>query len=172
MVGQDSDGARERAAMPLALIQTAGELAQEYGVLPQYDLVGAIQWAWIRYLGSADAASLDPDQACIDALRSWIARKWEVSIKNLFDNAPAFREAEAWFDEDCIYIPADTIVEAVGLGLKRSEIGKILDRHRLLKMKDGDRKVFRRMPGLPGIPVFALDRSKLGPEKLEIVGGY
>jgi len=95
-----------------------------------------------------------------------------VSIKNLFANTPVSREAEAWFDDECIYIPSEAIVEAVGLGLKRAEIGKILDRHGLLSRTDGDRKTYRRMPGLPNVTVFALDRAKMGPAPLEVVGVY
>jgi hypothetical protein len=171
IIGHDADGALLRAVMPLALIQTAGELAQEFGVLPAFDLAGAIKWAWNRYLVSADAASLDPDQNCIDALRDWIARNWEVSIKNLFDNSPPYRQADGWFDDNCIYILADQIVDAVGIGLKRAEIARVLDRHGLLKHTDGDRKSYRRMPGMPGVTVFCIDRTKMGPEPQKVVGG-
>ena len=168
LIGHDSDGTLERAATPLALIQMAGEMAQEYGVLPQYDLAAAVQWAWRRYLTSADAASLDPDENCIDALRTWIARNWEVSLKDLFANYPAHRQADGWFDKECIYILADNIVDAVDIGLKRMEIARILERNGLLKHTDGDRKTYRRMPGMPGVTVFALDRTKMGPEPIEV----
>jgi len=159
----NSEGSLQRAALPLSLIQVAGEMAQEFGVLPKYDLAAAIHWAWDRYLKSSDAASLDPDQNCIDALRDWIARNWEVSLKNLELPSSGFRQADGWFNYDCVYILADQIVDAVGIGLKRAEIARILDRNGILTLTDSDRKTYRRVPGMPGVTVFALDRAQMGP---------
>jgi putative DNA primase/helicase len=171
LAGLNSDGSLLRAAMPFAVIQKAGQLAQSFGVLPNYDLVSAIQWAWNGYLTSSDAASLDPDQNCVDSLQNWIARNWDVSLKHFFGPHPNFREADGWYDDECIYILADRIVDAAGIGLKKAEIARILDRNGLLKRKDPDRKTFRRVPGMAHVTVYALDRSKMGPDPMEVVGG-
>ena len=163
LAGQNPDGSLERAAMPLALIQTAGELAQEFGVLPQYNLVAAIHWAWKRYLDSADAVSLNPSQNCIDALENYLASNWDVTIINLNESERNYREAVGWYDYDCIYILADKIVDITGVGLKRAEIARIPDNDGYLGCKDNDRKTFRRVPGMGGVTVYTLLRNKIGP---------
>jgi hypothetical protein len=56
----DRDGILLRAALPFAIILVAGKLAQSYGILSDYDLTEAIEWAWKRYVASSDAAALDP----------------------------------------------------------------------------------------------------------------
>ena len=126
LAGDNGDGSLERAAMPLAMIQVAGELAQEYEILPQYDLAASIQWAWSSYLASADAASLDLTQNCIDALENYLASNWNVTIKDLRGEERSSREAVGWYDDNCIYIRATEIVAAVDIGLKRAEIARIL----------------------------------------------
>ena len=40
-----------------------------------------------------------------------------------------------WYDDECIYVLANRIVDAVGLGLKRAEIARILDNGGYLKKK-------------------------------------
>ncbi len=66
-----------------------------------------------------------------------------------------------WYDDECIYVLANRIVDAVGLGLKRAEIARILDNGGYLKKKDPDgRKTFRRVAvGLwPLIPSYMTTR--------------
>ena len=164
----DRDGILLRAALPFAIILVAGKLAQSYDILPDYDLTEAIEWAWKRYVASSDAAALDPEQNCIDALQTWIAQKWGVTIKPLEKPSgehTSNREAEGWFDEECIYIPADNIVKAADVGLKRAEIARILDGKNCLFTTEKGRLTYRRVPGMPGVAVFALDRSMMGPQE-------
>ena len=167
LAGPDADGSRQRAAMPLALILVAGELAMTFGILPRYELSDAIHWAWQKYVQSPDAASLDPVQDLLDALQAWVASNWDVTLKelNTFERKGNSREADGWYDDDCVYILCTRIVDAAGIGLKRAQIARILDEQGLLLLKDADRKTCRRVPGMPGVTVYALDRASIGPSR-------
>ncbi len=59
---------------------------------------------------------------------------------NPIERKGSSREADGWYDDDCVYILATRIVGAAGIGLKRAQIGRILDEQRLLLIKDADRK--------------------------------
>ena len=174
LAGPDTEGSRQRAAMPLALILVAGELAMSFRILPQYELSDAIHWAWRKYLQSPDAASLDPVQDLLDALQAWVARTWDVTLKELSPVMPKnnSREADGWYDDNCVYILSTCIVDAVGIGLKRAQIARILDEQGLLILKDADRKTCRKVPGMAGVTVYALDRSRIGPENLNASMGH
>ena len=58
-----------------------------------------------------------------------------------------------------------------GIKLKRPEIARILHRRGFLIYTGSDRLEYRRVPGMPDVSVFALDRAKIGVEGLEVVGG-
>ena len=69
----------------------------------------------------------------ISRLKQWIAERWDVTIKDV--NAGTGinnREAVAWYDENVVYIPKETIGEAIGNTLKDNEIGKALSEQGLL----------------------------------------
>ena len=68
-------------------------------------------------------------------------------------------------------IAARDVPRFTGIGLKKAEIARILDRHGLLKRKDPDRRTFRRVPGKVHVTVYALDRAKMRPAPIEVVGG-
>jgi|TARA_B100001964_G_C13802097_1_gene409215 hypothetical protein len=87
-----------------------------------------------------------------------------VLLEHLKKNQKITIKFVAWYDDECIYIRADRIVDAVDIGLKRAEIARILDDGDYLRKKDNDRRTCRRVPGMGGVTVYALHRGKIGPE--------
>jgi hypothetical protein len=82
LAGEKADSAKIRAAIPLALLQQAGALAQQFGLIPKdHDLDKAIAWARREFLKSSDAEVLDPDTQAISNLQTGIAERWDVTIK-------------------------------------------------------------------------------------------
>jgi hypothetical protein len=151
--------------MPLALLWVAGELAKNFGLIPGTTAVKeAVLWGWTRFRQSSDAAVLDPEMQAIARLRTWIAERWEVTVKSV-DNADGRnnREAVAWFDETSVYIPKDTFREAAGGALRGSEVASILARRGLLaKRPEADRLYVRFVSKVGRVEAYALSRSQFG----------
>ncbi|KIL98254.1 MAG: DUF927 domain-containing protein [Magnetospirillum sp.] len=170
LAGDTTDSARIRAATCLALPLVAGQLAQEFGLLPSFiDIETPARWAWTRFQKSSDAEALTPGDQVISMLRAWIAERWDVTIKAVdagdysFDRKANNREAVAWYDRDAIYIPAHRLREAAGETLKAAQISKILtDRDMLARRGDEKRAAIRYIPGIGRIDAYALRRSELG----------
>jgi hypothetical protein len=165
LAGEDKDSAIVRAAVPLALLMIAGELAKNFGLIPSTTAVKeAVQWAWNRFRQSSDAAALDPETQTIAQLRAWIAERWGVTIKDV--NAQSDinnRETVAWFDERAVYMPKDRLREAAGSSLRESEVASILDRRGMLAKKtEGDRLYVRFVPRVGRVTAYALCRSEFG----------
>jgi hypothetical protein len=165
IAGADADSAVARAALPLALLLIAGQLAKKFGILPQHArITDAINWAWERFLHSSDSRALDPESQSIDNLRRYIAEKWDVSIKSTIANN-GIKEAVGWYDATAVYIPKDRMREATGGILKQSQIGSMLDRRGLLASRpESDRYTVPWVPGVGGVKSYALRRSELGRE--------
>jgi len=86
LAGTGADGAKIRAAIPFALLLVSGELARQFGILPQTTSVRtAIGWAWESYTSSSGALALMPEEQAMEALRAYIARGWDVTIKDVDD---------------------------------------------------------------------------------------
>ena len=167
IAGSGADGKHVRAAMPFAILNTAGRLAQRLGVLPEAVDVGrAVRWAWERFTKSTDAVALDPEQQATTNLRAWIAERWGSSIHPTMpdDGArPPTRDALGWYDETAVYLPAQRIVEAAGGALKEIEIGRALDAQGYIaKTKDADCYFVSFVPKIGKIKAYALSRSAFG----------
>lgn len=170
LAGDTTDSARIRAATCLALPLVAGQLAQEFGLLPSFiDIESPVRWAWSRFQKSSDAEALEPGEQVVSMLRSWIAERWDVTIKAVdageysFDRKANNREAVAWYDRDSIYIPAHRLREAAGETLKAAQISKILtDRDMLSRRHNDKRAIVRFVPGIGRLDAYALKRSELG----------
>ncbi|CAA7614957.1 DUF927 domain-containing protein [Magnetospirillum sp. SS-4] len=170
LAGDTTDSARIRAATCLALPLVAGQLAQEFGLLPSFiDIETPVRWAWSRFQKSSDAEALTPGDQVVSMLRAWIAERWDVTIKAVdageygFDRKHNNREAVAWYDRDAIYIPAHRLREAAGETLKAAQISRILtDRDMLARRGDEKRAAIRYIPGIGRIDAYALKRSELG----------
>ena len=146
LAGPDADAARVRAALPFGLLLAAGGLASAFGLLPDgVDAGGAVTWAWQAFHGSSDAVALRPEELLVRNLRTWIAERWDVTIRS---TAPVFdfsgqarkesREALGWYDHDAVYLPTGRIREAAGGTLKEVQIARILDREGLLAKRESD----------------------------------
>ena len=170
LAGDTTDSARIRAATCLALPLVAGQLAQEFGLLPTFiDIETPVRWAWSRFQKSSDAEALEPGEQVVSMLRAWIAERWDVTIKAVdagelsFDRKANNREAVAWYDRDAIYIPAHRLREAAGETLKAVQISKILaDRDMLSRRHNDKRAIVRFVPGIGRLDAYALKRSELG----------
>ncbi len=162
--GETLNGATVRAAIPLALLLVAGDLAKDFALIPAATpITEAVQWAWEHFRASADANALDPETAAIANLRGFIAERWDVTIKNVDESRMNSRETIGWFDDSAIYIPRSRIREAIGGALKESQIGPVLDRRSLLASKPKeDRFCVPWVPKVGRIPAYALRRQEFG----------
>jgi hypothetical protein len=168
--GDRADAARLRAATCLALPLVAGQLAQEFDLLPwSADLEWPVRWAWERFQKSSDAEALTPDEQAIASLRAWIAERWDVTIKSVDTGAESYdrklnnREAVAWYDDAAIYLPAQRLREASGETLKAQQIVKaLIDRDLLARRQDARRAAIRWIPKIGRVDAYALKRSAFG----------
>ena len=163
--GDDTDSAMVRAALPLALLMIAGELAKTFRLIPPATAVqDAVQWGWDRFRHSSDATALDPEAQVIGSIRGWIAERWDVTIKNVDAGSGVNnREAVAWYDDSIVYIPKTRIREAAGSGLRESQVASILERRGMLgKRTETDRLYVRFIPRVGRVQSYALRRSEFG----------
>ena len=170
-IAEDTAGALVRAAVPFALLLVAGELAKAFGVLPSIaDVRNAVLWAWERYVGSSEAAALNPAEQAISNLRTWIAERLHVTVKSTdaaWDDAQGKRlnnrEALAWYDVEAVYIPTKRLHEAAGKVLTEREIAQALDQRGLLARRTDSRRIaVRRIPCIGRIDAYALCSEKFG----------
>ncbi|GJD53817.1 hypothetical protein OPKNFCMD_6595 [Methylobacterium crusticola] len=167
LAGPNAEGTLVRAALPFAIIGTAGILARKFGLLPAtMDTGRAIRWAWAKFQDSTDAVALDPEAQATANLRTWIAERWGSSIHPTVadeDIRAPNRDAVGWYDEEAVYIPAHRIVEAAGGALKEIEIGRALDRQGLIAKTKGERHLFVNfVPKIGKVKAYALSRSGFG----------
>ena len=164
LAGDTADSATIRAATPLAIIYVAGELAKSFGIVPDWTHIGhAITWAWESFKRSADSIALSPDEQAIGNLREYAARRWGVTIKPLdIEGGVNNREAEGWYDEEAVYLPASTIHAATGHVLKERQVGILLEGRNMLARRDGDRYTVRWVPSIGMVRAYALKRSEFG----------
>ena len=165
-----SDGARTRAALPFALLSVAGQLAQTLGILPAEAKVReVISWAWQRYAGSEGATALDPAEQVINALRAYIAERWDVTIKSTgAETGVNNREAIGWYDEEAVYLPTARLRDAC-LGLAKERWIASLLRDREMLTREGDaakgRIAIKYVPKIGYVQSYALKRAEFGRQQ-------
>jgi hypothetical protein len=159
-------GAMTRAALPLAVLAAAGELARQFGLIPaETPVTRAVQWAWNRFKESSGAEILQPEEQAIANLRGRIFERWDVTVKSLDRERDNNRETLGWYDENAVYIPRKQIFEACGKIIKESHIGAMLHRREILHATDSDRRFTRKwVPGLAKNIVYALIFEEFGCE--------
>jgi hypothetical protein len=171
LIAQETVGTRIRAATPFALLLVAGELAKALDIIPATADVGkAVLWAWERYLGSSEAVALDPAEQVLSHLRTWIAERWDVTVKSVdaaWDDPDGRRvnnrETVAWYDADAVYIPTTRLREAAGNVLTEREIAQALDKRSLLARRNDSRRIaLRRVPNVGRVDAYALRRDQFG----------
>jgi hypothetical protein len=164
--GNGADGARQRAALPFALIGVCGNLAQQFNVLPKSAQINeAVKWGWQRFASSVEAQALDPEAHAFGNLRRWIAEHWDVAIKKTDTPYRSSRTALGWYDNKAIYIPTARISEAIGGALSERAFVHRLDRAGLLlRRTDDHRAAIRSVPQVGKVDVYCLDREKFEPD--------
>jgi phage/plasmid primase-like uncharacterized protein len=178
MIAEKQDGAATRAAIPFALLAIAGKLAISFGLIPQISVDDAVTWAWRRFQESPDATALDPETKAIEAIRAWIAERWNVTIKNVDAHSGINnREAVGWYDENAIYIPQHRLREAAGKSLEETKIASALKRKGMLQKWESDRLPYvRYVQKIGKVKAYALSFSEFGRdikhEKQEIRNYY
>lgn len=170
IAGPNADSVHLRAAIPLALLRTAGELAERLKLLPDApDVDGAICWAWERFRQSSDALALEPEDQALSNIRTWIAERWDVTIKpTQSETGINNRESIASYDDTTIYLPRPRLREAAGGVMKESAIAQILDRrHMLTRREDDYRRYVRYVPKYGKVDAYALSRVEPGRMALD-----
>jgi hypothetical protein len=158
-------GAMTRAALPLAVLAAAGELARQFGLIPaKTPVTEAVQWAWNQFKKSSGAEILQPEEQAIANLRGWTLERWDVTVKPLDREKDNNRETLGWYDENAVYIPRKQIFEACGKIIKESHIGAMLHRRELLHATDRDRFTLKWVPRLGKNIVYALVFEEVGCE--------
>lgn len=156
--------------MPFALLSVAGQLAQTFKILPGEARVReVIAWAWGRYAASAGAMALNPEEQAIEALRAYIAERWDVTIKSVSSETGVNnREAIGWYDDDTVYLPTDRLREGCRGLAKEQWIAQTL-RDRGMLTRQGDpakgRIAVKYIPKIGHVQSYALARSSFGRER-------
>jgi hypothetical protein len=159
IAGENADGARQRAALPFALIATGGRLAQQFGVLPENaDIASAIKWGWERFVRAPGALALTPEARALSNLRRWIAELWDAALKRIDAEYHNARDAAGWYDADAIYIPTDRMLEAIGGVMSvRPFVNRVLEQQDLLlRRRDEHRAAIRMVPKIGKVDVYCL----------------
>jgi Domain of unknown function (DUF927) len=180
IAGQLSDGAFQRAAIPLAVLQVAGTLAKHFKILPQSaPVASAIAWAWEQFTLSLDSLVLSPTEKLLGNMRRFIAQGWDVTIKDIRSNAPEQdvvfaagrektwrqdnREASGWYDDDTVYLPVVEARKAAGPEVTGQFLSQTLASADALSRRHDHRRVaIRQVPLIGKIDAYALRRSEFG----------
>jgi hypothetical protein len=171
IAGKDADSMRIRAATVFALLLVAGGLAAELGLLPQItDVEGVIKWGWEQFDQSSDALVLKPEQQIIINLTTWVAQRWDVTIKPVETGANAYgqprtnnRDALGWYDDEAVYLPTNVMRQAAGGALKETQIARILDeRGYLARRESAKRLAVRYVPKIGKSQCYALSKERFG----------
>jgi hypothetical protein len=187
IAGKDADSMRIRAAIVFALLLVAGGLAKEFGLLPQTtDVEGVVKWGWQQFDQSSDALALKPEQQIIVNLTTWVAQRWDVTIKPIEPGIDAYghvrtnnRDALGWYDDEAVYLPTSLVREAAGGALKETQIARVLDeRGYLAKRESAKRLAIRYVPKIGKSQCYALSKQRFGwgsdeeePELTVVQGG-
>jgi hypothetical protein len=166
LAGEDADGVWIRAAMPLAIVSVAGELAMQLQILPKLEFGDAITWAWEQFVVSREAEALDSPILAVRNLRDWIAEHFGTSIRHIDDaDRVLTRDAAAWYDDATIYLPTFRASEAIDGALSLPALGRALKKARLLSHQtDPSRATVRWIPKVGKIDAYALNRDEFHPK--------
>lgn len=172
IIGKDGDGRLLRAAIPFAIVQVAGELACEFGILPQAINPGeTVAWAWQASITSSDVSALDPHEAVLSHLRKWVTTRINSTIKRVqrpFEDVSLEKDhrvarlasatlTTGWYDDKCIYIPTEHIAKATGDLYSKQQIGHIFSEAGLIaKRKDARKATVDYVPLVGRVKCYAL----------------
>jgi hypothetical protein len=165
LAGEAADGVWIRAAMPLAIISVAGQLATQLEILPELDLADAVNWAWAQFVVSREADTLDSITLAIHNLRDWIPEHWNTSIRHISDDRVLTRDAAGWYDDNIVYLPTFRASEAISGALSLPAFGRALKNKGLLRDNtDASRATVRWVPKVGKLDAYALKREEFHPK--------
>lgn len=165
--------AQLRAAKVFGLLQVAGNLAVEGGLLPDKGVIArAVKEGWEAFLGSDEGKATEGEVSLIDGFRSWLSLHF---YKVLID-ADAREEhrgpnAIGWFTDDLIVLADHALRDIKSMGLSGTKKGllKALNAEGVL-IQSGKNNAHNHLPaGIAGGEVknYRIDRKKLGLQDIE-----
>jgi len=167
IAGPKADSVVIRAAVPFAILEVAGTLACNFGLIPAAtNEAQIIAWAWERFVQSSDAMALDPVRQVITTIGAYVAERWDTSIQPVAppESRRPTRNVVGWYDADAVYVLAHRLREAVGGSLKEIEVAKALDAQGLIvKRRDSKSRYVSYVPQIGSVKAYALCRSAFGP---------
>lgn len=161
----DVNPAQARAAKVFGLVQVAGELACEAGILPDADkLRAAVLTAWETFKESAEGKATEGEVSLLDGFRSWIIQSMGVHIAEI--GGETSRELMGWETSDqFVFLKSALSMKAMGLNGTLTGLMKALDECGAL-IKSGRNSYHNKLPAeVPRNGKAAnarLDRAKLG----------
>ena len=162
-LGENRTGLVSRVARVAALLALAAELAEEFGILSVGSaerISSAILAVWGAFEESAAANS---EEAIVDDVRQWIAKRLNMSIFAVDDTSRHSVEADGWHDGTLIYILADRITQASKGANRRANVVKTLEAAGVMQRQRKDRTTSSYIPGRgDGIGHFRIDAKALG----------
>jgi len=126
LVGDDKDPRRARAANRFALVELAGDLAVEFGILPKsVDPAGIVNRVWSSWRGDAGETHTDDNITAAKRLVDFIEPRIATSIirvdKDNYESDPRRGKIDGWVREPTKYDPSTrlfllqhTLAEALG----------------------------------------------------------
>ncbi|WP_295074635.1 DUF927 domain-containing protein [Tabrizicola sp.] len=176
LAGPTAIPAQREAAKVFALVQIAGELACEAGLLTDADKVrAAILTAWQTFRASDEGKATEGEASMLDGFRSWFAGADGVHLTNASDpDARLYRERWGWTTDTHIVLIADKInMRAMGLSGTVDGLLKALRDAGALVMSGSNRKWTNLPPECGGgrVTNIRIDRLALGVPPPTQLGG-
>ena len=149
----DATPAQARAANVFALVQIAGELACEAGILSDVKAVqNAVKTAWVTFKNSDEGKATEGEASLLDGFRSWLVRSMGGQIIAAADqDAPNYREVLGWHTPKEIILDWGSLADMQRMGLSGSRAGlvKALDDLGAL-IKSGKNNSHNKLPAEVG----------------------
>lgn len=164
----DVNPAQVRAARVFALVQIAGELAVDAGLLPDAGkIAGAVKTAWETFIESDEGRATEGESSLLDGFKSWVVRNMGGAIIEAGYESP--REVMGWHTLDQIILDWEAIKDVRKLGLSgtRTGLAKALEDCGALELSGKNRYHNSLLPPLSGrVKNLRIDRAKLGLKDL------
>ena len=169
--GAGETPAKERAAKVFGLVQLAGQLAVEAGILTAEDakaaIKGAVLTAWATFQSSNEGRLTSGPEAMLDGFRSWIKREEGRSLIAKSDHGePRSIPVVGFYDgKEYILIASHIDMKAMGLNGTVTGLTKALQEIGALIPADLKNLKHTSLPKLCGggkVPNYRIDAKKLG----------
>ncbi|WP_347313206.1 DUF927 domain-containing protein [Defluviimonas sp. SAOS-178_SWC] len=164
----DVNPAQARAAKVFGLVQIAGELACEAGILSDSAKVkAAVVTAWETFKASDEGKATEGETSLLEGFRSWLMRAIGREVIATEDREdPRFRDVVGWYTDTQFILDWHSITDVKRLGLNGTRAGlvKALETCGALE-KSGKNNAHNKLPPEVGggeVRNIRLHRDKLG----------